>query len=180
MHKLFVPVFAPNEVDEQSSKAASGCIWEIQTWRRRVQDLGFTLGQLSRFSRFWSLSHTMYRCGALVLPCVSISVHSVCVGQGPLWCCWLNVHWRTLWESLDPYFIFSLFLLIFAVLSSLSLSSYSTTEVRSEERSILERAGVVQSLTVGVAPIVVVIASVCTFTLHMALGYDLTAAEVLE
>lgn len=49
--------------------------------------------------------------------------------------------------------------------------------VRSEERRILERAGVVQSLTVGVAPIVVVIASVCTFTLHMALGYDLTAAE---
>uniref|UniRef100_A0A8C6WNJ7 ATP-binding cassette sub-family C member 5 n=1 Tax=Neogobius melanostomus TaxID=47308 RepID=A0A8C6WNJ7_9GOBI len=37
--------------------------------------------------------------------------------------------------------------------------------------------GIVQSLTVGVAPIVVVIASVCTFTLHMALGYDLTAAE---
>uniref|UniRef100_A0A673BQA9 Multidrug resistance-associated protein 5-like n=1 Tax=Sphaeramia orbicularis TaxID=375764 RepID=A0A673BQA9_9TELE len=50
--------------------------------------------------------------------------------------------------------------------------------VRSEEKSILERAGIVQSLTVGVAPIVVVIASVCTFTLHMALGYDLTAAEV--
>lgn len=50
-------------------------------------------------------------------------------------------------------------------------------KVRSEERSILEKAGLVQSLTVGVAPIVVVIASVCTFTLHMALGYDLTAAE---
>ncbi|KAM6924039.1 ATP-binding cassette sub-family C member 5 [Xenentodon cancila] len=50
-------------------------------------------------------------------------------------------------------------------------------KVRSEERAILERAGVVQSLTVGVAPIVVVIASVCTFTLHMALGNDLTAAE---
>uniref|UniRef100_A0A8C6TD02 Si:ch211-221f10.2 n=1 Tax=Neogobius melanostomus TaxID=47308 RepID=A0A8C6TD02_9GOBI len=53
-------------------------------------------------------------------------------------------------------------------------------KVRSEERSILERAGIVQSLTVGVAPIVVVIASVCTFTLHMALGYDLTAAEVKQ
>ncbi|XP_037531128.1 multidrug resistance-associated protein 5 [Nematolebias whitei] len=49
--------------------------------------------------------------------------------------------------------------------------------VRSDERRILERAGVIQSLTVGVAPIVVVIASVCTFTLQMALGYDLTAAE---
>lgn len=54
----------------------------------------------------------------------------------------------------------------------------SSTEVRSEEKVILERGGVVQSLTVGVAPIVVVIACVCTFTLHMALGYDLTAAEV--
>ncbi|KAM7417317.1 hypothetical protein PAMA_017129 [Pampus argenteus] len=50
-------------------------------------------------------------------------------------------------------------------------------KVRSEERGILERAGVIQSFTVGVAPIVVVIASVCTFTLHMAMGYDLTAAE---
>ncbi|XP_055033571.2 ATP-binding cassette sub-family C member 5 [Misgurnus anguillicaudatus] len=50
-------------------------------------------------------------------------------------------------------------------------------KVRSEERRILEWAGCVQSLTVGVAPIVVVIASVCTFTLHMALGNDLTAAQ---
>nr|XP_020450128.1 multidrug resistance-associated protein 5-like isoform X2 [Monopterus albus] len=50
-------------------------------------------------------------------------------------------------------------------------------KVRSEERRTLEKAGVVQSFTVGVAPIVVVIASVCTFTLHMALGYDLNAAE---
>uniref|UniRef100_A0A3Q3VS30 ATP-binding cassette sub-family C member 5 n=1 Tax=Mola mola TaxID=94237 RepID=A0A3Q3VS30_MOLML len=50
-------------------------------------------------------------------------------------------------------------------------------KVRSEERAMLERAGVVQSLTMGVAPIVVVISSVCTFTLHMALGHDLTAAE---
>uniref|UniRef100_A0A8C1GCA9 ATP-binding cassette sub-family C member 5 n=1 Tax=Cyprinus carpio TaxID=7962 RepID=A0A8C1GCA9_CYPCA len=49
--------------------------------------------------------------------------------------------------------------------------------VRSEERRVLEWAGCVQSLTVGVAPVVVVIASVCTFTLHMALGYDLTAAQ---
>ncbi|XP_051514904.1 ATP-binding cassette sub-family C member 5-like isoform X1 [Myxocyprinus asiaticus] len=50
-------------------------------------------------------------------------------------------------------------------------------KVRSEERKILEWAGCVQSLTVGVAPVVVVIASVCTFTLHMALGHDLTAAQ---
>uniref|UniRef100_A0A8C2CME4 ATP-binding cassette sub-family C member 5 n=1 Tax=Cyprinus carpio TaxID=7962 RepID=A0A8C2CME4_CYPCA len=45
------------------------------------------------------------------------------------------------------------------------------------QRRVLEWAGCVQSLTVGVAPVVVVIASVCTFTLHMALGYDLTAAQ---
>ncbi|XP_035857338.1 multidrug resistance-associated protein 5 isoform X2 [Sander lucioperca] len=50
-------------------------------------------------------------------------------------------------------------------------------KVRSEERGILERAGVIQSLTVGVAPVVMVIACVCTFTLHMALGNDLTAAQ---
>uniref|UniRef100_A0A3P9PC68 ATP-binding cassette sub-family C member 5 n=1 Tax=Poecilia reticulata TaxID=8081 RepID=A0A3P9PC68_POERE len=55
--------------------------------------------------------------------------------------------------------------------------SQNIHKVRSEERGMLERAGVIQSLTVGVAPIVVVMASVCTFTLHMALGYDLTAAE---
>lgn len=30
----------------------------------------------------------------------------------------------------------------------------------------------------GVAPIVVVIASVATFSAHMLLGYDLTAAQV--
>lgn len=54
----------------------------------------------------------------------------------------------------------------------------SSPEVRSEEKEILEKAGYVQSLTIGIAPIVVVIASVCTFTLHMALGNDLDAAQV--
>ncbi|XP_078514280.1 ATP-binding cassette sub-family C member 5-like isoform X2 [Lissotriton helveticus] len=49
--------------------------------------------------------------------------------------------------------------------------------IRKEEKAYLEKAGYVQSLTAGVAPIVVVVASVCTFTLHMALGYDLTAAQ---
>lgn len=68
-----------------------------------------------------------------------------------------------------------LFLIISPCVSLVSL-----TEVRSEERGMLERAGVVQSFTVGVAPIVVVISSVCTFTLHMAMGYDLTAAEVFK
>ncbi|KAM5163075.1 ATP-binding cassette sub-family C member 5 [Mantella aurantiaca] len=49
--------------------------------------------------------------------------------------------------------------------------------VRENERRILERAGYFQSITVGVAPIVVVIASVVTFSVHMMLGYDLTAAQ---
>uniref|UniRef100_A0A672SZK4 Multidrug resistance-associated protein 5-like n=1 Tax=Sinocyclocheilus grahami TaxID=75366 RepID=A0A672SZK4_SINGR len=49
--------------------------------------------------------------------------------------------------------------------------------VRNEERQILERTGYFQSITVGVAPIVVVIASVATFSTHMLLGYDLTAAQ---
>ncbi|XP_067853075.1 ATP-binding cassette sub-family C member 5 [Heptranchias perlo] len=49
--------------------------------------------------------------------------------------------------------------------------------IRSRERHFLEKAGYVQSITVGVAPIVVVVSSSCTFTLHMAMGYDLTAAQ---
>lgn len=53
-------------------------------------------------------------------------------------------------------------------------------EIREEERRILERAGYFQSITVGVAPIVVVIASVLTFSVHMILGYDLMAAQVME
>lgn len=53
-------------------------------------------------------------------------------------------------------------------------------EIREEERKILERAGYFQSITVGVAPIVVVIASVVTFSVHMILGYDLTAAQVSD
>lgn len=50
--------------------------------------------------------------------------------------------------------------------------------IRDKERQILERAGYFQSITVGVAPIVMVIASVATFSTHMLLGYDLTAAQV--
>ncbi|XP_042372716.1 multidrug resistance-associated protein 5-like, partial [Plectropomus leopardus] len=49
--------------------------------------------------------------------------------------------------------------------------------VREEERRILELTGYFQSITVGVAPIVVVIASVATFSAHMLLGFDLTAAQ---
>ncbi|XP_060779435.1 multidrug resistance-associated protein 5 isoform X2 [Neoarius graeffei] len=49
--------------------------------------------------------------------------------------------------------------------------------IRDKEHQILERAGYFQSITVGVAPIVMVIASVATFSTHMLLGYDLTAAQ---
>ncbi|KAH0624286.1 hypothetical protein JD844_007979 [Phrynosoma platyrhinos] len=56
--------------------------------------------------------------------------------------------------------------------------SQNVQKIREEERKILERAGYFQSITVGVAPIVVVIASVVTFSVHMILGYDLTAAQV--
>uniref|UniRef100_A0A671TEH9 ATP-binding cassette sub-family C member 5 n=1 Tax=Sparus aurata TaxID=8175 RepID=A0A671TEH9_SPAAU len=49
--------------------------------------------------------------------------------------------------------------------------------IRDEERRILELTGYFQSVTVGVAPVVVVIASVATFSTHLLLGYDLTAAQ---
>uniref|UniRef100_A0A671RFF6 ATP-binding cassette sub-family C member 5 n=1 Tax=Sinocyclocheilus anshuiensis TaxID=1608454 RepID=A0A671RFF6_9TELE len=55
--------------------------------------------------------------------------------------------------------------------------SQAVRRIRDEERQILERTGYFQSITVGVAPIVVVIASVATFSTHMLLGYDLTAAQ---
>lgn len=140
-----------------------GRIWALHTWTViKVQQV---LKPLLYHVWMWS-------------PCAP-----PCIYFCPL-ACWLGAlmvfTWRTLWESLNPYFLFSLFLSIFAFLSSLSFALISSTEVRSEERGMLERAGVVQSLTVGVAPIVVVISSVCTFTLHMALGYDLTAAEVFK
>ncbi|KAF6117122.1 ATP binding cassette subfamily C member 5 [Phyllostomus discolor] len=55
--------------------------------------------------------------------------------------------------------------------------SQSVQKTREEERRILEKAGYFQSITVGVAPIVMVIASVVTFSVHMVLGFDLTAAQ---
>ncbi|XP_045054550.2 ATP-binding cassette sub-family C member 5 isoform X2 [Desmodus rotundus] len=55
--------------------------------------------------------------------------------------------------------------------------SQSVQRTREEERRILEKAGYFQSITVGVAPIVMVIASVVTFSVHMVLGFDLTAAQ---
>ncbi|KAL7878331.1 hypothetical protein AOLI_G00093050 [Acnodon oligacanthus] len=55
--------------------------------------------------------------------------------------------------------------------------SQAVRRIRDEERQILESTGYFQSITVGIAPIVVVIASVATFSTHMLLGYDLTAAQ---
>ncbi|XP_075997924.1 ATP-binding cassette sub-family C member 5 [Genypterus blacodes] len=55
--------------------------------------------------------------------------------------------------------------------------SQDVRRIREEERHILELTGYFQSITVGVAPIVVVIASVATFSGHMLLGYNLTAAQ---
>uniref|UniRef100_A0A672Z6W6 ATP-binding cassette sub-family C member 5 n=1 Tax=Sphaeramia orbicularis TaxID=375764 RepID=A0A672Z6W6_9TELE len=57
------------------------------------------------------------------------------------------------------------------------VKSSAVSGIRDEERKILELTGYFQSITVGVAPIVVVIASVATFSTHMLLGYDLTAAQ---
>ncbi|XP_037534347.1 multidrug resistance-associated protein 5-like [Nematolebias whitei] len=55
--------------------------------------------------------------------------------------------------------------------------SEDVRRIRCEERRLLELTGYFQSITVGVAAIVVVIASVVTFSAHMLLGYDLTAAQ---
>ncbi|CAK6441862.1 unnamed protein product [Pipistrellus nathusii] len=55
--------------------------------------------------------------------------------------------------------------------------SQNVQKIREEERRILEKAGYFQSITVGVAPIVMVIASVVTFSVHLTLGFDLTAAQ---
>ena len=62
----------------------------------------------------------------------------------------------------------------------MTFDSRSLSGIRDEERKILELTGYFQSITVGVAPVVVVIASVATFSTHMLLGYDLTAAQVQD
>lgn len=55
--------------------------------------------------------------------------------------------------------------------------SQDVRRIREEERRILELTGYFQSVTVGMAPVVVVIASVATFSTHILLGYELTAAQ---
>lgn len=153
------------------------CICEIQTWKKG--------------GRIWALDLDSYQGSAgfeaPFTPCMDVRPLSSLLYLFLSPCCVLVsdshsvVDWMFSGEPFGTHSALALslslspFLLPFFIISLFLISS---TEVRSEERGILERAGIVQSLTVGVAPIVVVIASVCTFTLHMALGYDLTAAEV--
>lgn len=79
-----------------------GRIWALHTWTViKVQQV---LKPLLYHVWMWS-------------PCAP-----PCIYFCPL-ACWLGAlmvfTWRTLWESLNPYFLFSLFLSIFAFLSSL-------------------------------------------------------------
>ncbi|KAG9348188.1 hypothetical protein JZ751_001923 [Albula glossodonta] len=56
----------------------------------------------------------------------------------------------------------------------------AVTDMRVQKMNeILNYIKFIKIITVGVAPIVVVIASVATFSTHMLLGYDLTAAQSL-
>ncbi|XP_078614374.1 ATP-binding cassette sub-family C member 5-like [Branchiostoma floridae x Branchiostoma japonicum] len=50
-------------------------------------------------------------------------------------------------------------------------------DVRSEERKVLEKAGYVQSFSIGTFPLVTIVASIVTITLHVMTGHDLTAAQ---
>uniref|UniRef100_UPI00398EC4DA ATP-binding cassette sub-family C member 12 n=1 Tax=Pristiophorus japonicus TaxID=55135 RepID=UPI00398EC4DA len=54
--------------------------------------------------------------------------------------------------------------------------AHSISDVRKDERKILEKAGYVQSVNTSVAPIVPTLATVLTFVVHTLLGYDLTAS----
>ncbi|XP_039623577.1 multidrug resistance-associated protein 5-like [Polypterus senegalus] len=55
--------------------------------------------------------------------------------------------------------------------------SRSIQKIRAKEHKILQKAGFIHSITVGLAPVIVVIASVSTFILHMFLDYDLNASQ---
>ncbi|XP_067906009.1 ATP-binding cassette sub-family C member 12 [Heterodontus francisci] len=52
----------------------------------------------------------------------------------------------------------------------------SISDVRKDERKILEKAGYVQSVNTSVAPIVPTLATVLAFVVHTLLGYELTAS----
>lgn len=165
-HKLFVSVFAPNELGEKSNQ-------HVHLGDTNMEEEGSRICALHTW--------TVIKVQQVLKP---LLYHIRMWGPSPRSCiyfcllvCWL--------ETLMVLFIvqpllYFLSLSVRLCLFTISYSLISLTEVRSEERGMLERAGVVQSFTVGVAPIVVVISSVCTFTLHMALGYDLTAAEVFK
>lgn len=154
------------------NKAASLCFWEIETRRRR--GAGF------RHLHTWTvikvqqvLKPFLYRVW-MWGPCPPSCVYFCPLVSLLATLMVFIVHFE------NTLRVTQLCLFSFRLCLSMAFALLSSTEVRSEERGMLERAGVVQSLTVGVAPIVVVISSVCTFTLHMALGYDLTAAEVFS
>lgn len=163
MHKFLIQCFAASEPGEQSS---STCIWEIQIWSKK---------NMIRALHY----HYQGSAGlkAVFIPCMDAGPSSLLMALLMLIEYPLQITKGViLAHSLSFYLCFSFnsFFTFFFLSHPLPF----LTEVRAKEKGILERAGVVQSLTVGVAPIVVVIASVCTFTLHMALGYDLTAAQV--
>ena len=52
------------------------------------------------------------------------------------------------------------------------------TEIRSDERKVLEKAAIVQGLSTSSAPMVPIMASVFVIVAHVLTGNDLTAAQV--
>ncbi|XP_064100115.1 ATP-binding cassette sub-family C member 5-like isoform X4 [Macrobrachium nipponense] len=53
----------------------------------------------------------------------------------------------------------------------------SIAEIRSRERSLLEKSAYVQSISLAMAPTVPVLAAIITFLAHIGAGYNLTAAQ---
>lgn len=176
---------------KQAEAAAAGscsCTGEIRAWLLEAEsvDLGIThLDSYQGSAGFQAPLYAMFGRGALVFPLVAISGLSRAASEtlSLLFFSVRSENFRGASHPLlhfPPAFSHPVCVCVLFLIISLCVSLVSLTEVRSEERGMLERAGVVQSFTVGVAPIVVVISSVCTFTLHMAMGYDLTAAEVFK
>jgi len=50
--------------------------------------------------------------------------------------------------------------------------------IRSKERKMLSKAGFIQSMQVSLVPIIPVLSTVLTFTVHTLLGYPLDASKV--
>lgn len=152
-----------NKDNEVTKRARANGIYKH---RREGQDSGIGLEKFSRITSFWSPFEERVSCPLLYL--------FLCACYFGEWLCGVDWLANTFTRPLRHIRILCVCPWLFII----SVFLISSTEVRLEERSILERAGNVQSITVGLSPITVVLASVCTFSLHMALGYDLTAAEV--